>query len=128
MPQIYDLRRRIEQLQRNVLTYTTTHKEQLKTRTFDTQSPSGVEERQKIIKEEGSKEAEAWDLIADHTAIERVYLFAIKRLLNISAKTPSALVYGEVVYIKTYTNIMHSVLSHINWLSVTRMIEDRIKS
>ena len=39
--------------------------------------------------------AEAWGLIADITVIERVHLFAIKRLLNISAKTPSALVYGE---------------------------------
>ena len=68
------------------------------------------------------------DLIADCTATERVYLFALKRLLNISAKNPSALVYGEVVYIKTYTNIMRSVLTHvyINWLRVTRMIEDII--
>ena len=39
--------------------------------------------------------AEAWGLIADHTVIERVHLFAIKLLLNISAKTSSALVYGE---------------------------------
>ena len=51
--------------------------------------------------------AEAWALIADHTVIERVHLFTIKRLFNISAKTPSALVYGEAgrypLYIQTYT-------------------------
>ena len=45
----------IEQLQRNVLTYVLTHKEQLKTSAFDSWSSSGVEEKQKIIKE-GSKE------------------------------------------------------------------------
>ena len=33
-----------------------THKEQLKTSAFDTWSSSGVEQGQKIIKEEGSKE------------------------------------------------------------------------
>ena len=38
--------------ERGVLTYTTTHKEQLKTQALSTQSSSDVEERQKIIKEE----------------------------------------------------------------------------
>ena len=48
----------VEQLQRNVLTYTTTHKQQLKTQALSSHGLhlSGVEERQKIIKEEGSKE------------------------------------------------------------------------
>ena len=41
--------------ERGVLTYTTTHKEQLKTQALSTQSSSGVR-REKIIKEEGSKE------------------------------------------------------------------------
>ena len=45
-----------EQLQRGALTYKMTYKEQLKTQALSTRSSSGVEERQKIIKEEGSKE------------------------------------------------------------------------
>ena len=68
--------------------------------------------------------AEAWGLIADHTVIERVHLFAVKRLLIISAKTPSALVYGEAgrhpLYIQTYTKCIKYRLK------VTRMTEDRI--
>ena len=71
--------------------------------------------------------AEARDLTADQTVIERVRLFGIKRLLNISAKTPSALVYGEAgryllyyVRIQTYTKCIKY------WLKVTRMTEDRI--
>ena len=70
--------------------------------------------------------AEAWGLIVDHTVIERVHLFTIKRLFNISAKTPSALVYGEAgrypLYIQTYTKCIKY------WLKVTRMTEDRIPS
>ena len=51
------LMRLTEQLQRNVLTYTTTHREQLKTQALSTHSLHLVsEERRKIIKEEGSKE------------------------------------------------------------------------
>jgi len=68
--------------------------------------------------------AEAWGLIADHTVIERVHLFAIKRLLNISAKTPCALVYGQAgrypLYIQQYTKCIKY------WLKVTRMTEDKI--
>ena len=46
-----------EQHQRNVLTLTMTHKKQLKTQALLTHSLHLVsEERQKIIKEEGSKE------------------------------------------------------------------------
>ena len=33
--------------------------------------------------------------MADHWAIERVHLFPVERLLNVSSRTPSALVYGE---------------------------------
>ena len=49
------LSRRIEQFWRNVPAYTTKHKDQLNTSAFDRESSSGVR-RQKIIKEEGSKE------------------------------------------------------------------------
>ena len=39
--------------------------------------------------------AEVWGLEADHTPIERIHLFAIKRFLNTSIRTPNAIVYGE---------------------------------
>ena len=68
--------------------------------------------------------SEVWGLSADHTAIERVHLFAIKRLLNISIKTPTALIYCETgrhpLYIQTYTRCIKY------WLKITRMEETRI--
>ena len=39
--------------------------------------------------------AEVWELEADHTLFERIYLFAIKRFLNTSIRTPNVMVYGE---------------------------------
>ena len=39
--------------------------------------------------------AEVWGLMVDHKIIERIHTFAIKRLLNVSIKTPNALVYAE---------------------------------
>ena len=50
--------------------------------------------------------AEIWGIMADHCTIERVHLFAINRLLNVSTRTPSALVYGKTgrypLYVITY--------------------------
>lgn len=67
---------------------------------------------------------EVWGLSADHTAIERVHLFAIKRLLNVSIKTPTTLIYCETgrypLYIQTYTRCIKY------WLKLTRMEESRI--
>ena len=39
--------------------------------------------------------SEVGGIMADYSIIERVHLLAIKRFLNISTRTPSALVYGE---------------------------------
>ena len=39
--------------------------------------------------------AEVWGIMADHCTIKRVHLFAIKRLLNVGTRTPSALVYAK---------------------------------
>ena len=39
--------------------------------------------------------AEAWGLEADLKVVERIHLFALKRLLNVSSRTPSVMVYGE---------------------------------
>ena len=55
--------------------------------------------------------SEVWGFIAGHSIIERVHLFAITRFLNVSAKTPSALVYGETgrypLYVNTYTRCIN---------------------
>ena len=52
-------------------------------------------------------DSEVWGLIADKRIIDRIYLFAIKRLRNVSPRTPNSLVYGETgrypLYISTYT-------------------------
>ena len=39
--------------------------------------------------------AEAWGLEADLKVVERIHLFALKRLLNVSSRTPNVMVYGE---------------------------------
>ena len=68
--------------------------------------------------------AEVWGIMADHSTIERVHLFAIKRLLNVSTRTPSALVYGETgrypLYIITYVKCIKY------WLNLVRMPENRL--
>ena len=68
--------------------------------------------------------SEVWGLIADNRIIGRIHLFAIKRLLNVSPRTPNALVYGETgrypLYISTYTRCIKY------WLNILRMQEDRI--
>ena len=68
--------------------------------------------------------SEVWGLAADHTIIERIHLFAIKRFLNVSIRTPNALVYGETGRYRLYINVyVHSIKY---WLTITRMHEDRI--
>ena len=68
--------------------------------------------------------SEVWGLTADHTVIEKVHLFAIKRLLNVSIKTPNALVYCESgrypLFIQTFTKCIRY------WLKLIRMNETRI--
>eukprot|EP00745_Piridium_sociabile_P006409 TRINITY_DN141505_c0_g1_i7.p1 TRINITY_DN141505_c0_g1~~TRINITY_DN141505_c0_g1_i7.p1 ORF type:complete len:149 (-),score=10.55 TRINITY_DN141505_c0_g1_i7:127-537(-) len=68
--------------------------------------------------------SEVWGLIADHSVIERVQLFALKGLLNVSVKTPNTLVYGESgrypLYVYTYTRCVKY------WLKITRMYVDRL--
>lgn len=68
--------------------------------------------------------SEIWGLMANHTTIERVHRFAIKRLLNVSVKTPSSLIYCESgrhpLYIQTYAKSIKY------WLKLNRMPETRI--
>ena len=67
-----------------------------------------------------------WGLGSDsrQRIIERIHLFAIKRLLNVGPRTPSSLVYGETgrypLYISTCTRCIKY------WLNILRMQEDRI--
>ena len=68
--------------------------------------------------------SEIWGLSADHTVLERVHSFAIKRLLNVSIKTPTKMIYCESgrypLYIITYTNSIKY------WIKITRLQENRI--
>ena len=70
--------------------------------------------------------SEVWGIMADHSIIERVHLFAIKRFLNVSTRTPSALVYGETgrypLYVNTYTRCIKY------WLNLVRMPDNRLPS
>ena len=68
--------------------------------------------------------SEVWGLTTDHTVIERVHLLAIKRLLNVSIRTPNALVYHESgrypLFIQTSTKCIRY------WLKLINMEETRI--
>ena len=70
--------------------------------------------------------SEVWGIMADYSIIERVHLFAIKRFLNVSTRTPSALVYGETgrypLYVNTYTRCIKY------WLNLVRMPDNRLPS
>ena len=39
--------------------------------------------------------AEVWGLDVDTTLIERIHLFALKRVLNTGLRTPSVMIYGK---------------------------------
>ena len=49
--------------------------------------------------------SEVWGLDADHTPIERVHLFALKRFLNTSLPTLNIMVYGETGRYTLFVNI-----------------------
>ena len=49
--------------------------------------------------------SEVWGLDADHTPIERVHLFALKRFLNTSLRTPKLMVYGETGRYPLFVNV-----------------------
>ena len=68
--------------------------------------------------------SEVWGLLADKSIIERVHLFAIKRFLNVSIRTPNALVYGESGRYPLYVNMYVKQINY--WLTLTRMGDDRI--
>ena len=50
--------------------------------------------------------SEGWGLDADYTPIERVHLFALKRFLNTSLRTPNLMVYSETGRYPLFVNIV----------------------
>ena len=64
--------------------------------------------------------------MADYSITERVHLFAIKRFLNVSTRSSSALVSGESgrypLYVNTYTRCIKY------WLNLVRMPGNNLPS
>ena len=63
--------------------------------------------------------SEVWGLDADHTPIERVHLFALKRFLNTSFCTPNLMVYGETGRYPLFVNIYVKCLKF--WLRILKI-------
>ena len=68
--------------------------------------------------------AEMWGLEADHTPIERIHLFAIKRFLKTSIRTPNVMAYGETgrypLFMITYVKCVKF------WLRIVKMSPHRL--
>ena len=69
--------------------------------------------------------AEVWGLDADHTPVERVHLFALKRFLNVSMRTPNVMVYGETGRHPLYVNTFVKCIRY--WLHILKMSPDRLQ-
>ena len=54
--------------------------------------------------------AEVWGLEADLKVVERIHLFALKRFLNVSSRTPNVMVYGETGRYPLFVNVFVRVL------------------
>ena len=63
--------------------------------------------------------SEVWGLDADHTPIERVHLFALKRFLNTSLRTPNLMVYRETGRYPLFVNIYIKCIKF--WLHILKM-------
>lgn len=68
--------------------------------------------------------AEIWGVEADLTVVERVHLFAIKRFLNVSIRTPNVLVYGETGRYPLQINIHVKCIRY--WLRLLKMSTHRL--
>ena len=71
----------------------------------------------------GQRFGELWLTIS---IIEKGHLFAIKRFLYVSTRTPSALVYGETGRYPLYVNIYTRSINY--WLNLVRMPDNRLPS
>ena len=63
--------------------------------------------------------AEVWGLEADLKVVERIHLFALKRFLNVSSRTPNVMVYGETGRYPLFVNVFVKSVKY--WLRVLKM-------
>ena len=68
--------------------------------------------------------SEVWALMVDHSIIEKVHTFALKRFLNVSKMTPNTLVYSETGRYPLYVNTYSKCIKY--WLNLLRMPEKRL--
>ena len=67
--------------------------------------------------------AEVWGLEADLKVVERIHLFALKRFLNVSSRTPNVMVYGETGRYPLFVNIFVKSVKY--WLRILKMPDHR---
>ena len=67
--------------------------------------------------------AEVWGLEADLKVVERIHLFALKRFLNVSSRTPNVIVYGETGRYPLFVNIFVKSVKY--WLRILKMPDHR---
>jgi hypothetical protein len=70
--------------------------------------------------------AEIWGLQADLNIIEKIHLFALKRFLNVTIRTPNQLVYGETGRYPLRINIYVKCIKF--WLRVLKLPTHRLPS
>ena len=68
--------------------------------------------------------AGVWGLDADTTPIERIHLFALKRFLNTSLRTPNVIIYGETGRYPLFVNIYVKCIKF--WLRILKMPPHRL--
>jgi hypothetical protein len=68
--------------------------------------------------------AEVWGVLADHTPVEKVHLFALKRFLNVSIKASNTMVYGETGRFPLSVNIHIKCIKY--WIKLVGMPTHRI--
>ena len=67
--------------------------------------------------------AEVWGLEADLKVVERIHLFALKRFLDVSSRTPNVMVYGETGRYPLFVNIFVKSVKY--WLPILEMPDHR---
>ena len=68
--------------------------------------------------------AGVWGVDADTTPIERIHLFALKRFLNTSLRTPNVMIYGETGRYPLFVNIYVKCIKF--WLRILKMSPHRL--
>ena len=68
--------------------------------------------------------AEVWGVDADLDIVEKCHLFAMKRFLNVSIRTPNVLVYGETGRYPLRVNIHVKCVRY--WFRILKMTDARL--